>query len=703
MDDLFSVSTTHTKDKKKSFNNGNFKNKNMGNFPEGDLFLKNDKLKKKKKENKKEGRKTLNIFAIAILLILVFVVGIIYIFSKNTKKPAKAYILEYFKKIDLNKAFNLESYSSLTNSFNTKSYEVLSSGKIDPKFLNANEGKDKEKEKQNEKSAKSEDKLKIKDFDFVFKGAVNNKGDNKSNTIETSLLWDNTTVSSWNIMENNDLVLISAPEYFKEKIGINKANLNKILDKDSAIADSYKSLLNSKDENFFEELNLLLDVIKKSYISSLEKLNFQNFTVDKKISTTYKGQKTFADNYIVHLDKLTVNLIFENILKDIDTSFKIDSNRYKIFKNNQKLIENVIKRFKPEMEDTDKLDLVFYKIKSEVPMVEAILKKKDEEIKIFRLENEVEEKNKKEVKRVITAIFGETKLKFTIDKSQDTEDLNIDFETLKKDLKNIKPNDIKIKNPNIKPNTNSNPNSNTENNNTDITNVSFLNENGIVIKSAKDTKFFTSNQNNDTNREENTESRVNESTKENKEKDKKQNKKQNENEKTNTEDVIESRELLNKPKNIEKIMNAKEDEKVFFKFNLKTPENTNASNMKISLNVYSNLIDVNFDIKLTFKEEIIIDMMEGDRIFLDELEDSERKAMIDNLIKPTIISVTAKKLDNISKQKQSIQNANKEINSSVAPTENVSGDETRIEASPAENNNRGNDGEENREGNRSEN
>lgn len=702
MDDLFSVSTTHTKDKKKSFNKENFKNNNVGNFPEGDLFLKNDNFKKKQKEKKKEGRKTLNIFSIAAVLLIVFVIGIIYVFSKNTKKPAKAYILEYFKKIDLNKTFNLESYSSLTNSLNTKSYEVLSSGKIDPKFLKANEEKD--KEKQDEKNIKAEDKLKIKDFDFVFKGAVNNKGDNKSNTIETSLLWDNTTVSSWNIMENNDLVLISAPEYFKEKIGINKANIDKIINKDSTIANSYKGLLNSKDENIFEELNLLLDVIKKSYISSLEKLTFQNFTVDKKISTTYKGQKTFADNYIVHLDKLTVNLIFENILKDIDTSFKIDSNRYKTFKNNQKLIENIIKRFKPEMEDTDKLDLVFYKIKSEVPMVESILKKKDEEIKIFRLENEVEEKNKKDVKRVITAIFGETKLKFNIDKSQNMEDLNIDFETLKKDLKNIKPNDIKIKNPNIKPNTNSNPNTeNKENNTQDITNVSFLNEDGIVIKSAKDTKFFTSNENNDTNKEENTESRVNESTKENKEKDKNQSKKENENKKTNTEDVVESSEILNKPKNIEKIMNAKEDEKVFFKFNLKTPENTNASNMKISLNVYSNLADVNFDIKLTFKEEIIIDMMEGDRIFLDELEDSERKAMVDNLIKPTIISVTAKKLDNISKQKQSIQNSNKEINSSVAPTENVSGDETHIKTSPAENNNSGNNGEENREGNRTEN
>lgn len=688
MDDLFSVSTTHTKDKKKSFNNGNFKNKNMGNFPEGDLFLKNDKIKKKKKENKKEGRKTLNIFSIAAVLLIVFVSGIIYIFSKNTKKPAKSYILEYFKKVDLNKAFNLESYSSLNNSFNTKSYELLSSGKIDPKFLKANDEKD--KEKQDEKNAKVEDKLKIKDFDFVFKGAVNNKGDNKSNTIETSLLWDNTTVSSWNIMENNDLVLISAPEYFKEKIGINKANINKIIDTDSTIAESYKSLLNSKDENFFEELNLLLDVIKKSYISSLEKLSFQNFTVDKKISTTYKGEKTFADNYVVHLDKLTVNLIFENILKDIDTSFKIDSNRYKIFKNNQTIIENIIKRFKPEMEDTDKLDLVFYKIKSEVPMVEAILKKKDEEIKIFRLENEVEEKNKKEVKRAITAIFGETKLKFTIDKLQDTEDLNIDFETLKKDLKNIKPNDIKIKNPNIKPNTNSNPNTeNKENNNTDITNVSFLNENGIVIKSAKDIKFFTSNQNNDTNKIENTEN--------------KETKNKDILERSNSEDVIENNENLNKPKNIEKIMNAKEDEKVFFKFNLKTPENTNASNMKISLNVYSNLIDVNFDIKLTFKEEIIIDIMEGDRIFLDELEDSERKAMVDNLIKPTIISVTAKKLDNISKQKQSIQNANKEINRSVAPTENVSGDETHIETSPVEKNNTENNGEENREENRTEN
>lgn len=698
MDDLFSVSTTHTKDKKKSFNKENFKNNNVGNFPEGDLFLKNDKPKKK--EKKKEGRKTLNIFSITAVLLIVFVSGIIYVFSKNTKKPAKAYILEYFKKIDLNKTFNLESYSSLTNSLNTKSYEVLSSGKIDPKFLKANEEKD--KEKQDEKNVKAEDKLKIKDFDFVFKGAVNNKGDNKSNTIETSLLWDNTTVSSWNIMENNDLVLISAPEYFKEKIGINKANIDKIINKDSTIASSYKGLLNSKDENIFEELNLLLDVIKKSYISSLEKLTFQNFTVDKKISTTYKGQKTFADNYIVHLDKLTVNLIFENILKDIDTSFKIDSNRYKTFKNNQKLIENIIKRFKPEMEDTDKLDLVFYKIKSEVPMVEAILKKKDEEIKIFRLENELEEKNKKDVKRVITAIFGETKLKFNIDKSQDMEDLNIDFETLKKDLKNIKPNDIKIKNPNIKPNTNSNPNTeNKENNTQDITNVSFLNEDGIVIKSAKDTKFFTSNENNDTNKAENTESRVNESTKEKEKKEEKQN--QNENEKTNREDVIESSEILNKPKNIEKIMNAKEDEKVFFKFNLKTPENTNASNMKISLNVYSNLVDVNFDIKLTFKEEIIIDMLEGDRIFLDELEDSERKAMVDNLIKPTIISVTAKKLDNISKQKQSIQNSNKEINSSIAPTENVSGDETYTETTPAENNNRGNNGEENREGNRTEN
>lgn len=652
MDDLFSVSTTQSKDKKLR-DEMDFRKNNS--FQGEDLFSKNsNKNKKNKKENKGKNKEKNNIIKITIvfsIILILFVLGVIYIFNKNRVLPAKPFILEIFKKADITKPLNLENYIGITNSMNNKSYEVVSSGKMDPKFLNEDKKEEKNDSNANTEAKKDEeDKLKIRDFEFVLNGAVNN-GEKKSNTIKTSLLWDKTSVSSFTTLENDDLILIDAPEYFKEKIGINKANIDKIIKNDTGLVETYKDLLNSKDNNIFEELSLLLDAIQKSVVSTVESLNESNFTVEKNVSTTYKNEKMLADNYTMHLNNISLNLIFENIKKDVETSMKIDSSRYKVLNKNKDIVNNIIKTLKPEIGDQDKLDLVFYKLKSDIPMCEAILKSGGQETKIFRLEkNKDEKKDKKELNEEVTVIFGDTKIKVSLQKAKGRDNLNIDFETLKKDLKNIKPNDIKIQNPNIKE-----TKTNTEEKPADITssrNISKIEE----INAHKYALFTSNEQNNEEGTEESSQ-------------------KINEDKKVETNEVLEIKDKTIKNKNIDNILNAKEDEKIFFKISFKTPENTNASNMEININVYSNIIDLDLNTVVTFKEGIVIDMFEGDRIFLDELEDSERKAMIDNLIKPTIISITAKKLDDIAKQKKSIENSNKDVDQRPTVTENISSEE----------------------------
>lgn len=583
MDDLFSVSTTEKREKKKI----------NENIPK-DMFSDNSGSKKELKENIKSKKnnklnKIIYIYIIIFAFVFAIVLGI-YFYLKKDNVPAKKYIIENIQKADFFKKFRMEEFKTLTNNLNSKAYEITSSGKIDPKFLNKENSLDNKDQKE---VKNKEEKLKIKDLDFVFKGSINNKEQNKASLVNTSIIWNKTNITSWNIFENKDIILIEAPEYFKEMISIKKDALDKVFTSDSAILETYKEVNRSKDENIFEELIMLKDCIKKSTISSLEKMSKQNFSVEKRVSTTYKNQKEYADNYKITLDNIALNVILENILKDIKTDLKIDALRYKILSGKEKEIENIIKKLKPEMKDTDKLEIVMYKIKGNVPKIEASIKSRTGETsKIFQMEI-VEDKKKDKFELI--SIFGDTKIKVNKEKERDKYLYKIDFETLKNNLSNIKPNEIKIDGK--KQNQDQNQK----------TNISFK-ANKINLMSENITE----------------------------------------------EQVVE------KPKNIDKIMNAKDEDKVFFKLEFSVPENSLANNMRFDLNVYSSFIDLELAIKIGFKEMLVMEMMEGDRVELDALSESELKAMYKNLIEPTIISVTAKKLDEISKQKQAIENSNKE-------------------------------------------
>lgn len=628
MDDLFDVSSEETKEKvnfkdKKGTKvkekiNPNFNKDIFGNELKDikitttetrthleDISERNkrsikDKSKVRNNRNFKNDKIISKGFILIIIAFAVFALafwGYKNFFGKP--KSAKPYILQALKNQDMLKGFNIEGYKILTNNLNNKSYEIVSTGKINPKFLDKkqNEG-EKENIDNNVESQKEldDDKIKIKDFDVVFKGAVNNKGDNKSSLIETNIIWDKTSVTSWSVFENKDILLLDAPEYFKEMIGINKENIDKVIKKNSEIGKLYKSAIKRNDENIFEEMVMLNEVINKSLITSLEKILPQNFSVDKKVSTTYKDEKQFADNYKLRLDKISLEVIFETLLKDIDTAFQIDASRYKIFNRNKKEIENLIKKLKPNIEDTDKIEITMYKIKNSIPKVDVVLKGKDEDRKIFQLE--INKTDKKDAKKELIAIFGNTKMRIEETKEKDQNNLVIDFETLKSNITEIKPNEIKIEN----------EQENKENNNNQVTDIT-------VSKNISKHNLLSQNQ------------------------------------EIKHQDLVEPLKR-NKPKDIKDIMNAKEDEKFILKFEFKTPANPNATNIRLDLNVFSSIFDIYLENKLVFKEGIVIDMMNGDRIFLDAMQDEERTKLYKNIIEPTIVSVTARKLDEINRKKQ---------------------------------------------------
>lgn len=556
-----------------------------------DLYLEKN-LERNKRIQSKNTSKNKNTAVVGLAFIALLVLAF-WGYKTFLEKPksAKPYIIQAIKNQDLLKDFNIEGYKILTNNLNNKSYEITSTGKMDPKFLK----KDKDKADK-----KDEDKINIKDFDVVFKGAVNNKEGSKSSLIETNIIWDKTSVTSWQIFENKDILLIEAPEYFKEMIGINKENIDKVITNKSEIGKLYKSAIKRNDENIFEEVSMLNEVVNKSLTSSLEKILPQNFSVEKRISTTYKGEKQFADNYKLVLDKISLEVIFETLLKDVDTAFQIDASRYKIFSKNKKEIEAIIKKLKPNIEDTDKIEITMYKIKNNVPKIDIVLKSRNEDRKIFQLE--INKKDKKDANKELILIFGNTKMKIEETKEKDQNNLVIDFETLKSNITDIKPNEIKIEGENEN-------NKNQEKRNNEIRD--------ITVSMASKHDLMT--QNGET--------------------------------KINHNDLIETLQK-DKPKDIKNIMNAKDNDKIVLKFEFKTPSNPNATNIKIDVSIFSNILDIYLENRLVFKEGIVIDMMSGDRIFLDSLKDAERTKMFKNIIEPTIVSVTARKLDEINRKKQ---------------------------------------------------
>lgn len=627
MDDLFSVSTSETKKKEEK---GNIKNdinnkKNNSFNKREDIFSndfnfenKNQKIKKNKK------KKNINIYFIVFIMFVLLSAAIYFTFIKKRSFSAKEYILESIKKADFSKNLRLEDFKNFTNKLNSKAYEITSSGKIDPKFMTKDKDEEKEGKDKKQKN-KTEDKLKIKDLDFVFKGSVNNKEDNKESLINTNIIWNKTNITSWNIYENKDIILIEAPEYFKEMISIKKDSLDKIFTSDSSILETYKNINMSQDENIFEEMIMIKEDIKKSFLKSLENMSKQNFKVEKKIPTTYREEKVNSDNYKIVLDNISLNVIMDNILKDVDTALKVDASRYKILGKNEASLKNLIKKLKPEMRDTDKLEIVFYKIKGNVPKIEISIKPiQGNSTKIFQME--IKEEKKKDFFEIIS-IFGKTKMKVTKEKERERYKYNVDFETLKNNITNIKPNEIKIENEKTKE-------KNKDNENGNVSNISKSNIKKIDFLSQV---------------EENTEN-TNEENKENKENKENPNKNN-----INEENVVEEK----KTEGIDNIINAKEEDKVFFKFEFSIPENIYANNMRLDTNIYSNMLDLNLAINVEFKEILEMEMMQGERIELDKMSSSARKAMYKNLIEPTIVSVTAKKLDEISKQKQAIENSNK--------------------------------------------
>ena len=556
-----------------------------------DLYLEKN-LERNKRIQSKNTSKNKNTTVVGLAFIALLVLAFLgYKTFLEKPKSAKPYIIQAIKNQDLLKDFNIEGYKILTNNLNNKSYEITSTGKMDPKFLK----KDKDKADK-----KYEDKINIKDFDVVFKGAVNNKEGSKSSLIETNIIWDKTSVTSWQIFENKDILLIEAPEYFKEMIGINKENIDKVITNKSEIGKLYKSAIKRNDENIFEEVSMLNEVVNKSLTSSLEKILPQNFSVEKRISTTYKGEKQFADNYKLVLDKISLEVIFETLLKDVDTAFQIDASRYKIFSKNKKEIEAIIKKLKPNIEDTDKIEITMYKIKNNVPKIDIVLKSRNEDRKIFQLE--INKKDKKDANKELILIFGNTKMKIEETKEKDQNNLVIDFETLKSNITDIKPNEIKIEGENENK-------KNQDKRNNEIRD--------ITVSMASKHDLMT--QNGET--------------------------------KINHNDLIETLQK-DKPKDIKNIMNAKDNDKIVLKFEFKTPSNPNATNIKIDVSIFSNILDIYLENRLVFKEGIVIDMMSGDRIFLDSLKDAERTKMFKNIIEPTIVSVTARKLDEINRKKQ---------------------------------------------------
>lgn len=556
-----------------------------------DLYLEKN-LERNKRIQSKNTSKNKNTIVVGLAFIALLVLAFLgYKTFLEKPKSAKPYIIQAIKNQDLLKDFNIEGYKILTNNLNNKSYEITSTGKMDPKFLK----KDKDKADK-----KDEDKINIKDFDVVFKGAVNNKEGSKSSLIETNIIWDKTSVTSWQIFENKDILLIEAPEYFKEMIGINKENIDKVITNKSEIGKLYKSAIKRNDENIFEEVSMLNEVVNKSLTSSLEKILPQNFSVEKRISTTYKGEKQFADNYKLVLDKISLEVIFETLLKDVDTAFQIDASRYKIFSKNKKEIEAIIKKLKPNIEDTDKIEITMYKIKNNVPKIDIVLKSRNEDRKIFQLE--INKKDKKDANKELILIFGNTKMKIGETKEKDQNNLVIDFETLKSNITDIKPNEIKIEGENENK-------KNQDKRNNEIRD--------ITVSMASKHDLMT--QNGET--------------------------------KINHNDLIETLQK-DKPKDIKNIMNAKDNDKIVLKFEFKTPSNPNATNIKIDVSIFSNILDIYLENRLVFKEGIVIDMMSGDRIFLDSLKEAERTKMFKNIIEPTIVSVTARKLDEINRKKQ---------------------------------------------------
>lgn len=556
-----------------------------------DLYLEKN-LERNKRIQSKNTSKNKNTIVVGLAFIALLVLTF-WGYKTFLEKPksAKPYIIQAIKNQDLLKDFNIEGYKILTNNLNNKSYEITSTGKMDPKFLK----KDKDKADK-----KDEDKINIKDFDVVFKGAVNNKEGSKSSLIETNIIWDKTSVTSWQIFENKDILLIEAPEYFKEMIGINKENIDKVITNKSEIGKLYKSAIKRNDENIFEEVSMLNEVVNKSLTSSLEKILPQNFSVEKRISTTYKGEKQFADNYKLVLDKISLEVIFETLLKDVDTAFQIDASRYKIFSKNKKEIEAIIKKLKPNIEDTDKIEITMYKIKNNVPKIDIVLKSRNEDRKIFQLE--INKKDKKDANKELILIFGNTKMKIEETKEKDQTNLVIDFETLKSNITDIKPNEIKIEGENE-----NNKNQEKRNNEIRDITVSMASKHDLMTQSGET--------------------------------------------KINHNDLIETLQK-DKPKDIKNIMNAKDNDKIVLKFEFKTPSNPNATNIKIDVSIFSNILDIYLENRLVFKEGIVIDMMSGDRIFLDSLKDAERTKMFKNIIEPTIVSVTARKLDEINRKKQ---------------------------------------------------
>lgn len=556
-----------------------------------DLYLEKN-LERNKRIQSKNTSKNKNTTVVGLAFIALLVLAFLgYKTFLEKPKSAKPYIIQAIKNQDLLKDFNIEGYKILTNNLNNKSYEITSTGKMDPKFLK----KDKDKADK-----KDEDKINIKDFDVVFKGAVNNKEGSKSSLIETNIIWDKTSVTSWQIFENKDILLIEAPEYFKEMIGINKDNIDKVITNKSEIGKLYKSAIKRNDENIFEEVSMLNEVVNKSLTSSLEKILPQNFSVEKRISTTYKGEKQFADNYKLVLDKISLEVIFETLLKDVDTAFQIDASRYKIFSKNKKEIEAIIKKLKPNIEDTDKIEITMYKIKNNVPKIDIVLKSRNEDRKIFQLE--INKKDKKDANKELILIFGNTKMKIGETKEKDQNNLVIDFETLKSNITDIKPNEIKIEGENE-----NNKNQDKRNNEIRDITVSRASKHDLMTQSGET--------------------------------------------KINHNDLIETLQK-DKPKDIKNIMNAKDNDKIVLKFEFKTPSNPNATNIKIDVSIFSNILDIYLENRLVFKEGIVIDMMSGDRIFLDSLKDAERTKMFKNIIEPTIVSVTARKLDEINRKKQ---------------------------------------------------
>lgn len=556
-----------------------------------DLYLEKN-LERNKRIQSKNTSKNKNTTVVGLAFIALLVLAFLgYKTFLEKPKSAKPYIIQAIKNQDLLKDFNIEGYKILTNNLNNKSYEITSTGKMDPKFLK----KDKDKADK-----KDEDKINIKDFDVVFKGAVNNKEGSKSSLIETNIIWDKTSVTSWQIFENKDILLIEAPEYFKEMIGINKENIDKVITNKSEIGKLYKSAIKRNDENIFEEVSMLNEVVNKSLTSSLEKILPQNFSVEKRISTTYKGEKQFADNYKLVLDKISLEVIFETLLKDVDTAFQIDASRYKIFSKNKKEIEAIIKKLKPNIEDTDKIEITMYKIKNNVPKIDIVLKSRNEDRKIFQLE--INKKDKKDANKELILIFGNTKMKIGETKEKDQNNLVIDFETLKSNITDIKPNEIKIEGENE-----NKKNQDKRNNEIRDITVSRASKHDLMTQSGET--------------------------------------------KINHNDLIETLQK-DKPKDIKNIMNAKDNDKIVLKFEFKTPSNPNATNIKIDVSIFSNILDIYLENRLVFKEGIVIDMMSGDRIFLDNLKEAERTKMFKNIIEPTIVSVTARKLDEINRKKQ---------------------------------------------------